>query len=149
MSDHTYKCRSIVEGGKGRVEGEAIVSREAMCFYLCDPETGEVIEKNHPLKGRSIAGKVLVLQSGKGSSVVQVDGFYQMSVHHSLPVGIIVREIEPVLVSAAVVLQTPMVDRVEEDPFEIIEDGDWVRIDTENETIAVRKQTDGGGSPSW
>ena len=54
-----YRCRSIV---KGSGEGEAIVSREAMCFYLCDPETGTVIEKNHPLQGRSIAGKVLVLQ---------------------------------------------------------------------------------------
>lgn len=137
MSVKTYKCRSIV---KGKVEGEAIVSREAMCFYLCDPKTGEVIEKNHPLKGRSIAKKILVLQSGKGSSVVQVDGFYQLSVQGNLPAGIVVREIEPVLVSAAVVLETPMVDRVEEDPFEIISDGDWVEIDTEREILTVTKK---------
>jgi predicted aconitase with swiveling domain len=139
MSVKTYKCRSIV---KGRVEGEAIVSREAMCFYLCDPKTGEVIEKNHPLKGRSIAKKILVLQSGKGSSVVQVDGFYQLSVQGNLPAGIVVREIEPVLVSAAVVMETPMVDRVEADPFEIISDGDWVEIDTEREILTVTKKTD-------
>jgi predicted aconitase with swiveling domain len=137
MSVKTYRCRSIV---KGKVEGEAIVSREAMCFYLCDPKTGEVIEKNHPLKGRSIAKKILVLQSGKGSSVVQVDGFYQLSVQGNLPAGIVVREIEPVLVSAAVVLETPMVDRVEEDPFEIISDGDWVEIDTEREILTVTKK---------
>lgn len=137
MSVKTYKCRSIV---KGKVQGEAIVSREAMCFYLCDPKTGEVIEKNHPLKGRSIAKKILVLQSGKGSSVVQVDGFYQLSVQGNLPAGIIVREIEPVLVSAAVVLETPMVDRVEADPFEIISDGDWVEIDTERELLTVTKR---------
>lgn len=139
MSVKTYKCRSIV---KGKVEGEAIVSREAMCFYLCDPKTGEVIEKNHPLKGRSIAKKILVLQSGKGSSVVQVDGFYQLSVQGNLPAGIVVREIEPVLVSAAVVMETPMVDRVETDPFEIISDGDWVEIDTEREILTVTKKTD-------
>ncbi len=139
MSVKTYKCRSIV---KGKVEGEAIVSREAMCFYLCDPKTGEVIEKNHPLKGRSIAKKILVLQSGKGSSVVQVDGFYQLSVQGNLPAGIVVREIEPVLVSAAVVMETPMVDRVEADPFEIISDGDWVEIDTEREILTVTKKTD-------
>lgn len=139
MSVKTYKCRSIV---KGKVQGEAIVSREAMCFYLCDPKTGEVIEKNHPLKGRSIAKKILVLQSGKGSSVVQVDGFYQLSVQGNLPAGIVVREIEPVLVSAAVVLETPMVDRVEADPFEIISDGDWVEIDTERELLTVTKKED-------
>jgi hypothetical protein len=140
MGTRTFTCRSIV---KGNVEGEAIVSTEAMCFYLCDPETGEVIEKNHPLKGRSIANKILVLQSGKGSSVVQVDGFYQLSVKHNLPAGIIVRDIEPVLVSAAVVLETPMVDRLEEDPFEVIEDGDWVRIDTTNQTVTVSKKEKG------
>ncbi len=138
MSGKTsFSCRSIV---KGHVEGEAIVSREAMCFYLCDPETGVVIEKNHPLKGRSIAKKILVLQSGKGSSVVQVDGFYQLSVKGNLPVGIIVREIEPVLVSAAVVLETPMVDRLQADPFDVIDDGDWVEIDAETETVTVTKR---------
>ena len=131
-----YRCRSIV---KGSGEGEAIVSREAMCFYLCDPETGTVIEKNHPLQGRSIAGKVLVLQSGKGSSVVQVDGFYQLAVKKTLPVAIVVRETEPVLVSSAVVVGEPMVDRVEADPFEIIRDGDWVRVDGEAQEILVRR----------
>lgn len=131
-----YRCRSIV---KGSGEGEAIVSREAMCFYLCDPETGTVIEKNHPLQGRSIAGKVLVLQSGKGSSVVQVDGFYQLSVKKTLPAAIVVRETEPVLVSSAVVVGEPMVDRVEADPFEIIRDGDWIRVDGEAQEILVRR----------
>ena len=131
-----YRCRSIV---KGSGEGEAIVSREAMCFYLCDPETGTVIEKNHPLQGRSIAGKVLVLQSGKGSSVVQVDGFYQLSVKETLPAAIVVRETEPVLVSSAVVVGEPMVDRVEADPFEIIRDGDWIRVDGEAQEILVRR----------
>ena len=131
-----YRCRSIV---KGSGEGEAIVSREAMCFYLCDPETGTVIEKNHPLQGRSIAGKVLVLQSGKGSSVVQVDGFYQLSVKETLPAAIVVRETEPVLVSSAVVVGEPMVERGEADPFEIIRDGDWVRVDGEAQEILVRR----------
>ena len=31
-----YKCRSIV---RGRGEGEAVVSKDAMCFYLTDPKT--------------------------------------------------------------------------------------------------------------
>ena len=136
FEEKRYRCRSIV---KGSGEGEAIVSREAMCFYLCDPEMGTVIEKNHPLQGRSIAGKVLVLQSGKGSSVVQVDGFYQLAVKKTLPVAIVVRETEPVLVSSAVVVGEPMVDRMEVDPFEVIRDGDWVRVDGEAEEILVRR----------
>ena len=133
----TYRCRCIV---KGKGSGEAIVSREPMCFYLCDPETGTVIEKNHPLQGKSLAGKVLVLQSGKGSSVVQVDGFYQLWVKGNLPAAIIVRETEPVLVSSAVVVDAVMVDRMEEDPFGAIRDGDYVEVDADSETVRVTRR---------
>ena len=133
----TYRCRCIV---KGKGSGEALVSREPMCFYLCDPETGTVIEKNHPLQGKSLAGKVLVLQSGKGSSVVQVDGFYQLWVKGNLPAAIIVRETEPVLVSSAVVVDAVMVDRMEADPFEAIRDGDYVEVDADSETVRVTRR---------
>ena len=133
----TYRCRCLV---KGKGSGEALVSREAMCFYLCDPETGTVIEKNHPLQGKSLAGKVLVLQSGKGSSVVQVDGFYQLWVKGNLPAAIIVRETEPVLVSSAVVVDAVMVDRMEADPFEAIRDGDYVEVDADSETVRVTRR---------
>jgi len=133
----TYRCRCIV---KGKGSGEAIVSREPMCFYLCDPATGTVIEKNHPLQGKSLARKVLVLQSGKGSSVVQVDGFYQLWVKGNLPAAIIVRETEPVLVSSAVVVDAVMVDRMEMDPFEAIRDGDYVEVDADSETVRVARR---------
>ena len=133
--ERTYRCRCIV---KGSGCGEAIVSREPMCFYLCDPETGTVIEKSHPQQGKSLAGKVLVLQSGKGSSVVQVDGFYQLWVKGKLPAAIIVRETEPVLVSSAVVVDAVMVDRLEADPFDVIRDGDWVEVDADEQLVRVR-----------
>jgi predicted aconitase with swiveling domain len=108
-----------------------------MCFYLCDPQTGTVIERNHPIQGRSIAGKILVLESGKGSSVVQVDGFYQLWTKGALPGAIILREAEPVIVSAAVVVGTTMVDRVEGDVYELIHDGDFVEVDADAEEIRV------------
>jgi predicted aconitase with swiveling domain len=132
-----YKCRGIV---KGRASGEAIVSKDAMCFYLCDPQTGEVIERNHPIQGRSIAGKVLVVKSGKGSSVVQVDGFYQLWVKNNLPAAIILKEAEPVIVSSAVVTSSTMVDRMEADPFEVIEDGDYVEVDADAGEVRVGKR---------
>jgi predicted aconitase with swiveling domain len=142
----TYKCRSIVKGA-GRISGEAIVSRGAMCFYLCDPQTGTVIERNHPLHGRSVAGKILVLESGKGSSVVQVDGFYQLWTKGTLPKAIILRVAEPVIVSAAVVAGVTMVDRMgkagenaaESAIYELIHDGDFVEVDAEAEEIRVGK----------
>jgi hypothetical protein len=138
MADNmkVYKCRSIVRGSGS---GEAVVSRDAMCFYLIDPATGTVIERNHAIQGKSVTGKVLVVQSGKGSSVVQVDGFYQLWVKNNLPSAIIVKEAEPVIVSSAVVVGLTMVDRLEEDPFEIIADGDYVEVDADSQEVRVWK----------
>lgn len=132
-----FKCRGIV---KGKATGEAVVSTGAMCFYLCDPNTGEVIERNHPIQGKSIAGKILVLKSGKGSSVVQVDGFYQLWVKGNLPAAIILKDTEPVIVSSAVVVGSTMVDRMEANPFDVIEDGDYVEVDADREEVRVRKR---------
>lgn len=139
MSDNvkTYKCRGIV---KGSASGEALVSTGAMCFYLCNPETGEVIERNHPIQGKSVSGKILVLKSGKGSSVVQVDGFYQLWVKGKLPAAIILKDTEPVIVSSAVVVGSTMVDRMEVDPFEAIEDGDFVEVDADKGEVRVTKK---------
>jgi len=132
-----YKCRKIV---KGKGKGEALVSTDAMCFYLIDPETGTVIEKDHAIEGKSIAGKVLVLKSGKGSSVVQVDGFYQLWAKKNLPAAIIIKDIEPVIVSAAVMVGCTMVDGMEVDPYDVIEDGDYVEVDADAGEVRVRKK---------
>lgn len=131
-----YKCRGIV---KGKAAGEVIVSRDAMCFYLTDPITGNVIERNHAIQGKCIANKILALKSGKGSSVVQVDGFYQLWGKHNLPSAIIIKETEPVIVSAAVMVGCTMVDRLEADPFSVIQDGDYVEVDADAGEVRVQK----------
>ena len=133
----TVKCRKLIEGSG---EGEALVSREAINFYLCDPENGVLLEKNHHLKGRSFAHKVVVLPAGKGSSVVQLDGLFQMMEKKNLPKALIVVDPDPVLVSSVYVVEVPMVDRMEIDPYSIIEDGDRVRVDADNQTVTVIKK---------
>ena len=131
-----YKCRKIV---KGSACGEAVVSTDPMCFYLTDPETGTVIERNHAIHGKSIANKILVLKSGKGSSVVQVDGFFQLWVKNNLPAAIILIDTEPVIVSSAVMVGCTMVDRMEVDPYETIENGDHVEVNADKCEITVTK----------
>ena len=132
-----YKCRKIV---KGSGCGEAVVSTDAMCFYLTDPETGTVIERNHAIQGKSIANKILVLKSGKGSSVVQVDGFYQLWVKNNLPAAIILIDTEPVIVSSAVMVGCTMVDKMETDPYMAIEEGDHVEVNADKCEITVTKK---------
>jgi predicted aconitase with swiveling domain len=102
-------CRGIVRR-KGL--GEALVSADPISFYLVNAATGVIVEKGHCLEGQSIKGKVLIFPNGKGSSVVEIGGMHQLSKNGNLPQALIVGKIDTVLVTAAVLLQVPLVDRV-------------------------------------
>ena len=130
------KCHRIV-GGYG--EGEALVSHEAICFYLTDPKTGIIREKGHELEGKTIANKVLVFPSGKASSVVQVDGLFKLASNKVAPKAMIVKDVETVLIVSAVITNVPLVDRLEEDPFEAIHTGDFVKVDADRRKVTVIK----------
>lgn len=134
MSRENFKCHKISEGV---AEGEILISQDYIMFYLIDPKTGMVIEKGHSLEGKSVAGKILVFPSGKGSSVVQADGMYQLAMRNNSPKAMIIRHPETVLVASAIIMETPMVDRVEEDFYETIKDGDLVRVNANNGEITI------------
>jgi len=53
----------------GQAEGEALVLDEALSFWGgVDPATGEIVDVHHPQRGANVAGRVLVMPSGRGSS---------------------------------------------------------------------------------
>jgi predicted aconitase with swiveling domain len=133
----TLKCHKIV-GGYG--EGEALVSHEPICFYLTDPKTGVVRERNHELAGKNLAHKVLVFPSGKASSVVQIDGLFKLASRNLAPEAMIVKDIETVLIVSAVIAKVPLVDRLERDPFEMIRTGDRVKVDAGKGIVTVTRQ---------
>ncbi len=135
-SEVTLKCHKII-GGYG--EGEALVSHEPICFYLTDPKTGIVREKNHELAGRNLANKVLVFPSGKASSVVQIDGLYKLTSHNLAPKALIVKDVETVLIVSAFLVKIPLVDRLEKDPFETIQTGDFVKVDAEKGRVTISR----------
>jgi predicted aconitase with swiveling domain len=60
------EARTLVAG---RAEGEVLVLDEALSFWGgIDPATGRVIDPRHPQAGAELAGRVLVMPSGRGSS---------------------------------------------------------------------------------
>ncbi len=132
----SLRCHKIV-GGCG--EGEALVSHDPICFYLTDPKTGIVREANHELTGKNLADKVLVFPSGKASSVVQIDGLFKLASHKIAPKALIVENVETVLVVSAFLVKVPLVDRLEKNPFETIETGDFVKVDAEKSIVTVTK----------
>lgn len=133
-----FKCHKII-GGYG--EGEALVSREPICFYLTDPKTGVVRERSHELAGKNLADKVLVFPSGKASSVVQIDGLFKLASHNVAPKAMIVKDVETVLIVSAFLVKVPLVDKLEKDPFEVIHTGDFVKVDAEKGIVTITKQT--------
>ena len=133
MSQNAFSCHKISEG---MAEGEALISTDDIMFYLIDPITGIVIEKGHCLEGKSVAGKILVFPGGKGSSVVQADGLYQLSIKNNAPKAMIIQNPETVLVASAIIMEIPMVDRLQPDFYQQVRDGDRLRVDADNGLVA-------------
>ena len=128
------KCHKII-GGCG--EGEALVSHEPICFYLTDPKTGLIRERNHELAGKCVANKVLIFPSGKASSVVQIDGLFKLAQNNLAPKAMIVKDVETVLVVSAFIAKVPLVDRLEKDPFDAIRTGDFVKVDADRGIVVM------------
>jgi predicted aconitase with swiveling domain len=60
------EARRLVEGS---ASGAALVLDEPLSFWGgLDPATGEIVEVNHPQRGRRVTGRILVMPSGRGSS---------------------------------------------------------------------------------
>lgn len=131
-----FKCHKI-SGGKAF--GQALISNNEFCFYLVDPNSGKVIEKGHDLEGESIAGKILIFPGGKGSSVVQADGLYQLKMKGNEPKALVIQHADTVLVASAIIMDIPLVDRVDEEFYKTVKNGDEVEVDADQMLIKIRK----------
>jgi predicted aconitase with swiveling domain len=123
----------------GIVEGEAIVSRMPISFTGgMDPETGIIREPGHDLEGKSVADKILVFPTGKGSTTGSWQ-FYAAFKRGNAPKGIINVKAEGVVAVSAIITDTPMVHELEEDPCGCIESGDFVRINADEGFVDIEK----------
>ena len=102
--------RAIVSG---QAEGLALVSDKPIGFLGgVDPDTGLVIEKQHPLEGQSVAGRVLVFPCGKGSTVGSYT-IYRLAKAGLAPAAIINAASEPIVAVGALIAKIPMVDKID------------------------------------
>ena len=119
----------------GNAEGEAIVTSEPIGFYGgIDIKTGVVIEKGHPLEGRSVKNKILVFPYGKGSTVGSYV-IYGIKKNGVAPAGIINKETETIVATGVILAGIPCVDQI---PIEKIKDGDDLVLDADNGTIEIK-----------
>ena len=120
----------------GCASGEALVTKEPISFLgNVNPETGIVVDPEHELHGQCIAGKVLILPGGKGSTVGSYV-IYQLKKRELAPVAMINIRSEPIVAVGAVISGIPLVDRVPEDIL-TLKDGVLVTVDADRELVRI------------
>jgi predicted aconitase with swiveling domain len=117
---------------RGKARGPALVSPVAIGFLGgVDAETGMIVEPGHPLQGQSIAGRVLVFPTGKGSTVGSYT-LYRLAKRGLAPAAIINARSEAIVAVGAIIANIPMVDRVD---IAQIKSGDRVEVHGEDVTV--------------
>jgi predicted aconitase with swiveling domain len=137
--------RKIVLRGRkvvgGCAEGEALVTRERISGWGgIDPRSGTVIETRHELRGISFAGKVLVFPGAKGSSGWSSQ-FHVARLAGKAPIAMVFNEMTTKIALGAVVAHAPSVTDFDQDPLQVIETGDWVKVDGDKGVVEVTKRT--------
>jgi uncharacterized protein len=125
----------------GIAEGEALVSHEPISGWGgIDPARGVIIEPRHELFGQCFTGKVLIFPSAKGSS--GWSGFFQSTrLLGTAPIGMVFTRLSAKSALGAVVTRVPAVTGLDADPCQVIDTGDWVRVDAGRGVVQVRPAT--------
>jgi hypothetical protein len=133
----------ILRGRKvvgGCAEGEALVTKETISGWGgINPMTGTIIEVRHELRGQSFKDKVLVFPGAKGSSGWSAF-FHTARLAGAAPKAMIFTRMTTKVALGAVVTHAPAITDLDQDPFDIIETGDWVKVDADHGIVEVIKK---------
>jgi predicted aconitase with swiveling domain len=143
-------AKIILKGHKGIggiAEGEALVCQEPINLMAdtgnvwTDPKDTTFTNKigNPSVFGKSFAGKVLVFPTGKGG-IFSTNIMMDVAEVGSAPKAIINVRAHAVWVVLSIVLNIPLVDRLNKNPCKVIETGDWVKVNGRTGTVEVTKK---------
>lgn len=95
MGGVTTIVGQVVVAGTGR--GTALVTDEPLSLWGgLDPNTGEVIDRHHPLCGECVTGRVLVLPHGRGSC--SASGVLLEAIRNgTAPAAILTTRVDPII----------------------------------------------------
>jgi predicted aconitase with swiveling domain len=130
----TLRSRGL---GGGVAEGEALVTTEAITGWGgVNPRTGTIIESRHELEGQSMAGKILIFPTAKGSSGWS-GVFHLARLEGSGPKAMVFNVMNTKIALAVVVSHVPCVTALDRDPTSVIRTGDLVRVDGGRGTVEI------------
>ena len=132
------KGRTVTEG---IAEGEAVVTKGYITGWGgIDPRKGTFVDVRDPLYGQSFAGKILVFRGAKGSSGWSTQ-FHEARMMGNAPAAIIYVVTTSKSALGTTVCRVPAVTGLDQDPTEVIESGDWVKVDGTNGIVEITKKT--------
>jgi len=140
----SVQAKAIVLKGRkvvgGCAEGEALVTRQTISGWGgVDATTGTIIETRHELRGQSFKDKVLVFPGAKGSSGWS-GVFHVARLAGVAPRAMIFNEMTTKVALGAVVVRAPAITDLGRNPLEVIETGDWVRVDADRGIVEIVKR---------
>jgi predicted aconitase with swiveling domain len=90
----------------GEAEGRALVLSQALSFWGgVEVETGRIVDHSHPDFGQCVAGRILVMPGGRGSSSSS-SVLAEAIRRGTAPFGILLARADPILTVAAIVAET-------------------------------------------
>jgi predicted aconitase with swiveling domain len=90
----------------GTAEGEVLRLSEPLSFYGgVDALTGDIIDHSHADRGKNVAGKILVMPSGRGSSSSS-SVLAEIIRAGTGPIGIILERPDPIMTVGCLVAQS-------------------------------------------
>ena len=131
LQDDELQGRKIYPGhGGGRGAGDA---HGHLLLRRGGPGERRGGRAGHELEGQSIAGKVLVFPTGKGSTVGSYT-LYRLKHNGKAPAAIVNAECETITAVGCIIAEIPCVDQI---PIERIQTGCRVRVDGEAGAVEV------------
>jgi uncharacterized protein len=140
MGEDTIKI--VLKGRKvmgGVTEGEALVSKKPLMGWgNVNIREGYTVERNHPLYKVPFKGKILVFPNPRGSGGFV--GYGKTREFGTNPAAFLYTKGNNLTVFAAMNMKVPTITDFDQDPTEVIETGDFVRVDGDKGIVEVFKK---------
>jgi predicted aconitase with swiveling domain len=114
--------------------GPALVTQQNISFFGgVDPDTGVVVEGGHELEGQSLAGKILVFPTGKGSTVGSYT-LYRLKKNGVAPAAIVNAAAETITAVGCIIAGIPCVDQL---PLSELHTGQRLLVDAARGQVEI------------
>ena len=128
----------IVKGRKifeGKIEGEVMVQKENFSFFGdVNRETGIINVGTNA--GKSFKDKIFVFPKGKGSTLAPYVAINCVE-NGVAPKALLCQLADGVIALVGIMARIPTIDSFEKNIMELIQTGDYVKVDADNGTVEI------------